>query len=130
MSWRRESIHKLRTMREIMKGPDGRLTDDISSSNRRGTEAARSTQCFSTARRCGNLQVPGKIHHRHGPGTVNRFYKEAWAMSSSRIRKVGLLFLTLLMLFVFACHKKTAPPPPVAVTPTPPPPPPPPAPTI
>jgi peptidoglycan-associated lipoprotein len=50
-------------------------------------------------------------------------------MSSSRIRKVGLLFLTLLMLIVFACHKKTAPPPP-----PPPPPPPvtpaPPAPTI
>jgi peptidoglycan-associated lipoprotein len=50
-------------------------------------------------------------------------------MSSSRIRKVGLLFLTLLMLLVFACHKKAAPPPP-----PPPPPPPvapaPPAPTI
>jgi peptidoglycan-associated lipoprotein len=50
-------------------------------------------------------------------------------MSSSRIRKLGLLFLTLLMLVAFACHKKVAPPPP----PPPPPPapaPPPPAPTI
>jgi peptidoglycan-associated lipoprotein len=51
-------------------------------------------------------------------------------MSSSRIRKLGLLFLTLLMLLAFACKKKVAPPPP------PPPPapaqpaPPPPAPTI
>ena len=50
-------------------------------------------------------------------------------MSSSRKRKLGLLFLTFLMLLAFACHKKTAPPPP----PPPPPPapaPPPPAPTI
>jgi len=50
-------------------------------------------------------------------------------MSSSRIRQVGLLFLTLLMLFVFACHKKVAPPPPPP-PPTPPPPVAAPAPTI
>jgi peptidoglycan-associated lipoprotein len=50
-------------------------------------------------------------------------------MGSSRIRKIGLLFLTALMLLAFACHKTVAPPPP----PPPPPPqpaPPPPAPTI
>ena len=50
-------------------------------------------------------------------------------MSSSRIRKVGLLFLTLLLLVAFACHKKVAPPPPPPPPPTQPPPPPP-APTI
>jgi peptidoglycan-associated lipoprotein len=51
-------------------------------------------------------------------------------MSSSRIRKVGLLFLTLLLLLAFACHKKTAPPPPPPPPVQPAPPPPPPAPTI
>src|SRR3954466_1798786 len=50
-------------------------------------------------------------------------------MSSSRIRKVGLLFLTLLMLLVFACHKKTVPAPPPR-PPAPPAAPAPPAPTI
>src|SRR5215467_5305354 len=53
-------------------------------------------------------------------------------MSSSRVRKfrkLGLLFLTLLMLVAVACHKKVAPPPPPPAAP-PPPPPPPPAPTI
>ena len=51
-------------------------------------------------------------------------------MSSSRIRKLGLLFLTLLVLLAFACHKKTAPPPPPPPPAPAPPPPPPPAPTI
>ena len=52
-------------------------------------------------------------------------------MGSAKIRrrKIGLLFLTALMLFAFACHKAPAAPPPPPSAP-PPPPPPPPAPTI
>jgi peptidoglycan-associated lipoprotein len=49
---------------------------------------------------------------------------------SSRYRRVGVVLLTLAMLFFVACHKKAAPPPPPPPSAPPPPPPPPAAPTI